>query len=69
MDVATLKDLQQDATLAKRQYMELCRQGQIFDARNRIIGGDPQAWDVQVREQKIKEATEKARQETFGEHF
>lgn len=30
--------------------------------------GDTEAWDVQVCDQKIKEATEKARQEAFGEH-
>ncbi|XP_059103655.1 RIB43A-like with coiled-coils protein 2 isoform X2 [Peromyscus eremicus] len=66
MEVAMLKDLRQDANLAKRRYMELCRQGRVFDARNRIIGGDTQAWDVQVRDQKIKEATEKARDETFA---
>ncbi|XP_052604507.1 RIB43A-like with coiled-coils protein 2 isoform X2 [Peromyscus californicus insignis] len=66
MEVAMLQDLRQDANLAKRRYMELCRQGRVFDARNRIIGGDTQAWDVQVRDQKIKEATEKARDETFA---
>lgn len=38
MEVAMLKDLRQDANLAKRRYMELCRQGRVFDARNRIIG-------------------------------
>lgn len=38
MEVAMPKDLQQEASLAKRRYMDLCRQGQIFDARNRIIG-------------------------------
>lgn len=31
--------------------------------------GDTEAWDVQVHDQKIKEATEKARHETFGECF
>ncbi|XP_032746793.1 RIB43A-like with coiled-coils protein 2 [Rattus rattus] len=66
MEVAIPKDLQQEASLAKKRYMDLCRQGQIFDARNRIIGGDTQAWDVQVRNQKIKEVTEKARDETFA---
>lgn len=60
------KDLQQDAILAEKRYKELCRQGRIFDARSRIISGDTQAWDVQVHEQKIKEATEKARHETFA---
>lgn len=33
-----VKDLQQDASLDKRRYMELCRQGRLFNARNRIIG-------------------------------
>lgn len=38
MEVAMSKDLQQEASLAKKRYMDLCRQGRIFDARNRIIG-------------------------------
>ncbi|XP_007953834.1 RIB43A-like with coiled-coils protein 2 [Orycteropus afer afer] len=66
MEVALPKDLAQDVGLAKRRQMELCRQKRIFNARNRIIGGDPGAWDVQVHDQKIKEATEKARHETFA---
>ncbi|XP_041528600.1 RIB43A-like with coiled-coils protein 2 [Microtus oregoni] len=66
MEVALVKDLQQDASLEKKRYMELCRQGRVFNARNRIIGGDTQAWDVQVQDQKIKEATEKARHESFA---
>ncbi|XP_051016095.1 RIB43A-like with coiled-coils protein 2 [Acomys russatus] len=66
MEVAMPKDLQQDANLAKRQYMELCRQGRVFDARNRIIGGDTHAWDVQVHDQKRRKATERARHETFA---
>lgn len=60
------QDLVQDLRLAKRRQTELCRQKRIFNARNRIIGGDTKAWDVQVRDQKIKEATERARQETFA---
>nr|XP_035129269.2 RIB43A-like with coiled-coils protein 2 [Callithrix jacchus] len=66
MAVALPRDLQQDASLAKRRHAELCRQKRIFNARNRIIGGDTEAWDVQVHDQKIKEATEKARHETFA---
>lgn len=38
MEVAMDKDLQQDANLDKRRYKELCRQGRLFNARNRIIG-------------------------------
>lgn len=38
MEVAMPKDLQQEASLAKRRYTDVCRQGRIFDARNRIIG-------------------------------
>ncbi|XP_007453977.1 PREDICTED: RIB43A-like with coiled-coils protein 2 isoform X2 [Lipotes vexillifer] len=66
MEVAQLKYLEEDFGLAKRRYAELRRQKRIFNARNRIIGGDTEAWDVQVCDQKIKEATEKARQETFA---
>ncbi|TKC36547.1 hypothetical protein EI555_013533, partial [Monodon monoceros] len=66
MEVAQLKDLEEDFGLAKRRYAELRRQKRIFNARNRIIGGDTEAWDIQVCDQKIKEATEKAGQETFA---
>ncbi|XP_003812436.2 RIB43A-like with coiled-coils protein 2 isoform X2 [Pan paniscus] len=66
MAVALPRDLRQDANLAKRRHAELCRQKRVFNARNRIIGGDTEAWDVQVHDQKIKEATEKARHETFA---
>ncbi|XP_005379546.1 PREDICTED: RIB43A-like with coiled-coils protein 2 [Chinchilla lanigera] len=66
MKVALPKDLEQEAKLAKRSYAELCRQQRVFNARNRIIGGDTQAWDIQVHDQRIKEATEKARHETFA---
>ncbi|XP_055110110.2 RIB43A-like with coiled-coils protein 2 isoform X1 [Symphalangus syndactylus] len=66
MAVALPRDLRQDASLAKRRHAELCRQKRVFNARNRIIGGDTEAWDVQVHDQKIKEATEKARHETFA---
>ncbi|KAF6121453.1 RIB43A domain with coiled-coils 2 [Phyllostomus discolor] len=66
MEVAQPKDLQQDFALARRRHAELCRQKRVFDARNRIIGGDAEAWDLQVHDQKIKEATEKAKHETFA---
>ncbi|XP_015991196.2 RIB43A-like with coiled-coils protein 2 [Rousettus aegyptiacus] len=66
MEIVEPKDLKQHFSLAKRRHMELCRQKRIFNARNRIIGGDTKAWDVQVRDQKIKEATEKARHESFA---
>ncbi|XP_045043200.2 RIB43A-like with coiled-coils protein 2 [Desmodus rotundus] len=66
MEVVQPKDLQQHFGLARRRHAELCRQKRVFDARNRIIGGDAEAWDVQVHDQKIKEATEKARHETFA---
>ncbi|XP_020040183.2 RIB43A-like with coiled-coils protein 2 [Castor canadensis] len=66
MKVALPKDLEQDARLAKRSHAELCRQKRIFNARDRIIGGDTEAWDVQVHDQKMREATDKARHETFA---
>ncbi|KAK2501626.1 hypothetical protein MC885_012771 [Smutsia gigantea] len=66
MDVVQPHDVVQDIGRARRRHTELCRQKRIFNARNRIIGGDTKAWDVQVHDQKIKEATERARQETFA---
>ncbi|XP_003783161.2 RIB43A-like with coiled-coils protein 2 [Otolemur garnettii] len=66
MAVALPKDLEQHASEARKRHAELWRQERIFNARNRIIGGDTEAWNVQVRDQKIKEATEKARHESFG---
>ncbi|XP_069347411.1 RIB43A-like with coiled-coils protein 2 [Eulemur rufifrons] len=66
MEVALPKDLKRSTSLAKRRHMELCRQERVFNARNRILGGDVEAWNLQVRDQKIKEATEKARHETFA---
>ncbi|XP_058597008.1 RIB43A-like with coiled-coils protein 2 isoform X1 [Neofelis nebulosa] len=66
MEIAQPRDLERYLSLAKRTHGELCRQKRIFNARNRIIGGDTDAWDAQVHDQKIKEATEKARHETFA---
>ncbi|XP_047596361.1 RIB43A-like with coiled-coils protein 2 [Lutra lutra] len=66
MALAQPRDLEQSLALGRRKHNELCRQKRIFDARSRIIGGDTEAWDLQVRDQKIKEATEKARHETFA---
>ncbi|XP_008153633.2 RIB43A-like with coiled-coils protein 2 isoform X1 [Eptesicus fuscus] len=66
MDVVQPDDLEQSFCLARRRHAELCRQNQIFNARNRILGGDTKTWDIQVCDQKIREATEKARHETFA---
>uniref|UniRef100_A0A4W2H9N6 RIB43A domain with coiled-coils 2 n=1 Tax=Bos indicus x Bos taurus TaxID=30522 RepID=A0A4W2H9N6_BOBOX len=66
MEVAQPKDLKEDFVLAKRRHAELVRQKRIFNARNRIIGGDTTAWDAQVCDQNIKAATEKARDEAFA---
>uniref|UniRef100_A0A673UF76 RIB43A domain with coiled-coils 2 n=2 Tax=Suricata suricatta TaxID=37032 RepID=A0A673UF76_SURSU len=66
MEIAQPRDQEQYLRLAKRSHAELCRQKRIFNARNRILGGDTEAWDLQVRDRKIKEATDKARHETFA---
>ncbi|KAF0883128.1 RIBC2 protein, partial [Crocuta crocuta] len=66
MEVAQPRDLEQHLRLAKRSHGELCRQKRIFNARGRLVGGDTEAWDFQVHDRKIKEATEKARHETFA---
>ncbi|XP_055963051.1 RIB43A-like with coiled-coils protein 2 [Sorex fumeus] len=60
------RDQKQFLALTQRRHAELLRQGRIFNARARLIGGDPAAWDIQVRDQKIREATEKARDEIFA---
>ncbi|CAK6444021.1 unnamed protein product [Pipistrellus nathusii] len=66
MDIVQDDDLAQSFGLARRRHAELCRQNQMFNARNRILGGDKKTWDIQVCDQKIREATEKARHETFA---
>ncbi|XP_054998813.1 RIB43A-like with coiled-coils protein 2 [Sorex araneus] len=60
------KDQKHFLALSRRRHAELLRQARIFNARARLIGGDPAAWDIQVRDQKIREATEKARDEIFA---
>ncbi|XP_060044745.1 RIB43A-like with coiled-coils protein 2 [Erinaceus europaeus] len=66
MEVAQPKDLKQHLALANRSHAELCRRSRVFNARDRIIGGDTKAWDIQVHDQKIKDATDKARHESFA---
>ncbi|XP_070264129.1 RIB43A-like with coiled-coils protein 2 [Myotis yumanensis] len=66
MDIVQPNDLEQSFCVARRRHAELCRQNQIFNARNRILGGDKKTWDTQVCDRKIREATEKARHETFA---
>ncbi|XP_023601558.1 RIB43A-like with coiled-coils protein 2 [Myotis lucifugus] len=69
MDIVQPNDLEQSFCVARRRHAELCRQNQIFNARNRILGGDTKTWDIQVCDRKIKEATEKARHETFEDLY
>lgn len=38
MDIVYPNDLEQAFCLARRRHAELCRQNQIFNARNRILG-------------------------------
>lgn len=38
MDIVQPDDLEQSFCLARRRHAELCRQNQIFNARNRILG-------------------------------
>lgn len=38
MDIVQPNDLEQSFCVARRRHAELCRQNQIFNARNRILG-------------------------------
>ncbi|KAM9640971.1 RIB43A-like with coiled-coils protein 2 [Morphnus guianensis] len=60
------RDLQEAAALERRRQRELQRQSRIFNARVRTIGVDKDALDTQVKERKIQEAAEKARNEELA---
>ncbi|XP_061844774.1 RIB43A-like with coiled-coils protein 2 [Colius striatus] len=60
------RDLQEAAALERRRQRELQRQSRIFNARVRTIGVDKDALDTQVKDRKIQEAAEKARNEEFA---
>ncbi|KAM4883295.1 RIB43A-like with coiled-coils protein 2 [Thomomys bottae] len=66
MSLTLPKDLQREAGLARRRHAEQGRLKRVLNARDRTLGGDTEAWHTQVQEQKIREATEKARQETLA---
>ncbi|XP_054255792.1 RIB43A-like with coiled-coils protein 2 [Indicator indicator] len=60
------RDLQEAAALERRRQRELQRQSRIFNARLRTIGVDKDALDSQVKDKKIQEAAEKARNEELA---
>ncbi|XP_052646805.1 RIB43A-like with coiled-coils protein 2 [Harpia harpyja] len=60
------RDLREAAALERRRQRELQRQSRIFNARVRTIGVDKDALDTQVKERKIQEAAEKARNEELA---
>ncbi|XP_038612695.1 RIB43A-like with coiled-coils protein 2 [Tachyglossus aculeatus] len=60
------RDLKEEAALKRRRHAELLRQCRVFNARNRLIGCDLEAWNAQVHDRKIQEATEKARNEAIA---
>ncbi|XP_048205242.1 RIB43A-like with coiled-coils protein 2 [Perognathus longimembris pacificus] len=66
MSLTLPKDLLREAGLAKRRHAEQARLKRIFNARDRITGGDTHAWNAQIQEQKLREATEKTREETYA---
>ncbi|NXG21325.1 RIBC2 protein, partial [Grallaria varia] len=61
-----LREQREAAAVQRRREQELLRRGRIFNARLRTIGIDKDALDVQVKERKIQEAIEKARDEKFA---
>ncbi|KAG8142753.1 hypothetical protein E2320_005952 [Naja naja] len=54
------------AARERRRYRELQKQSQIFDARVRTIGIDKEALDAQVKDKKIEEAVQKARDDSIA---
>ncbi|XP_007437638.1 RIB43A-like with coiled-coils protein 2 [Python bivittatus] len=54
------------AALERRRYRELQRQSRIFDARVRTIGVDKEALDTQVKDGKIREAVQRARNDSIA---
>ncbi|XP_074725626.1 RIB43A-like with coiled-coils protein 2 [Strix uralensis] len=59
-------DPQEAAALERRRQRERQRQNRIFNARLRTIGVDKDALDTQVKDRKIQEAAEKARNEELA---
>ncbi|XP_026545535.1 RIB43A-like with coiled-coils protein 2 [Notechis scutatus] len=54
------------AVRERRRFRELQKQSQIFDARVRTIGIDKEALDAQVKDKKIEEAIQKARDDSIA---
>ncbi|XP_042323442.1 RIB43A-like with coiled-coils protein 2 isoform X2 [Sceloporus undulatus] len=60
------QDLAEASRLQRRRHEELRRQSRLFDARARTIGIDKEALDTQIKDRKIQEATQKARDEAIA---
>ncbi|XP_008488481.1 RIB43A-like with coiled-coils protein 2 [Calypte anna] len=60
------RERQEAAALERRRQQELQRQSRIFNARLRTIGIDKDALDSQVKDRKIQEAAEEARNEQLA---
>ncbi|NXC35369.1 RIBC2 protein, partial [Campylorhamphus procurvoides] len=61
-----LREQREAAAVQRRRQQELLRRDRFFNARLRTIGIDKDALDVQVKERKLQEAIEKARDEKFA---
>ncbi|NWR85865.1 RIBC2 protein, partial [Furnarius figulus] len=61
-----LREQREAARVQRRRQQELLRRDRIFNARLRTIGVDKDALDVQVKERKLQEAIEKARDEKIA---
>ncbi|XP_007502667.1 RIB43A-like with coiled-coils protein 2 isoform X2 [Monodelphis domestica] len=64
--VVQLQDHKTAFALAKRRQAEVLLQSRLFNARERLMGGDYEAWKAQVHDRKIQDATEKGKHETIG---
>ncbi|XP_029455918.1 RIB43A-like with coiled-coils protein 2 [Rhinatrema bivittatum] len=59
-------DRKEAAVLERRRNAEVQRQSRIFDCKIRTIGIEKDALDIQVNDKRIREETEKRRQELYA---
>ncbi|XP_043823888.1 RIB43A-like with coiled-coils protein 2 isoform X2 [Dromiciops gliroides] len=65
-NVVQPQDYKEAVALERKRQAELQLQSRWFNARERLIGGDYDAWAAQVHDRKIQEATEKGKHEMMG---
>ncbi|XP_074128262.1 RIB43A-like with coiled-coils protein 2 [Sminthopsis crassicaudata] len=65
-NVVQPQDYKEAAALEKSRHVELQLQNRLLNARERLMGGDANAWAAQVCDRKMQEASEKRKQAMIG---